>query len=915
MESNIERKKIISFIFYLVLAIFNGIVFRGIASTLFTGITLSYFAKIGLILFTLMTLIFFRELFFYRKTVKQVIKNYLNFIYFLLLVSLTLSIILQSKIESILFIFLALIIVWIFYAFDEQVEIISKHTELSDLPVRSLDELFPTRKKEFNRIYGFLNDLDIYDPYALAISAEWGEGKTSFVNALIENLKEDSNEVIFVQPMIIDTREKLINYVFGQLETIMNQNEIYTGKGSPYQNYFNLLLKLVGNKNINNIVNFFDLFPEDKKEDLREFKENLEINIQKLLDLQKRIIIIIDDLDRVEEETIYSTLTFIKEIVDLKGVIVLLIVDYEKIVSERISVAYLEKFINTKFELKKIENDEIFKHYFETLFPEFKDTFILSELQKLKSSYKDYLEVISTNIKEGIEKDKKKLEKIDKKEVIYQVLSDDINKINEQLKDFNSKLSNPRYIKKIVSGVRESFIFVENNFNSSSSNFDLENDVININLLIFKLNIFKVIFKEIYEKIVKSGDIGLFVDNNTDIFLKSFFRETSKILIYETQQILKSREYEFYNKLIYSDKISSDIFSKIKTKNEELLEELDSMEEIKSEHWNYTKLTEMLVAINYSQEKVSPNILTRRIKTFSDITVDLTNENKITLAQIFELIGNQNRNPIVKYPDFLERTSLLLQESNIEFLNNNEKSTSLYYLENIELQIILDVTGYLHMVCWLYLFEENQYNHGSLKESFEKITSLKVMNELLISLLLEDNKKKELTNSINSIELFNDIYNLIKTKIINIHQNNSEILDAFEHYDEKINSFIQIYILKNKLIQLVLKIPIMNLNRFELQNGSMSVELLINKIDQLYNFLEDSQNIIDYQHFSYFHSIINEIGWLNKQVLNEEYHIKLRKSYINLKQKLNEEIMLYDRFNWSYCQIKFADIQQKYTNY
>ncbi|PET37395.1 hypothetical protein CN514_24390, partial [Bacillus sp. AFS001701] len=338
----IDRKKIIGFIFYLLLVILLSIVLRSVAKTIFKGITWPFFVKLDLFLFSLMILIFIRELLYYRKTVNQVIRNFLQFIYFLLLLSLTFSLSFQSKTEWSLFIFLALIVVWIFYSFEEVVEITNKQNEHSDLPISSYNELFPTRKKEFRRIYDFLNDLDVYNPYAIAINAAWGEGKTSFVNAIIGRLKTDSNEVIFIQPMILDTREKLLKYVFGQLENIMNDYEIYTGKGSPYQKYYNLLLKFAGNKNISNIANFFDVFPEDNIADLRDMKVELESNLQKLIELQKRIYIIIDDLDRVEEDTIYNTLTFIKEIVDIKGVTVLFIVDYDKIVSERISYTYLE---------------------------------------------------------------------------------------------------------------------------------------------------------------------------------------------------------------------------------------------------------------------------------------------------------------------------------------------------------------------------------------------------------------------------------------------------------------------------------------------------------------------------------------------------------------------------------------------
>ena len=91
-----------------------------------------------------------------------------------------------------------------------------------------------------------------------------------------------------------------------------------------------MLLKFLDYKTITSFTNFFNIFPDNQKQELREAKVALEKSIQRFATNNKRIYIIIDDLDRVEKETIYGTLTFIKEIVDLKKVTVLFLVDYKK---------------------------------------------------------------------------------------------------------------------------------------------------------------------------------------------------------------------------------------------------------------------------------------------------------------------------------------------------------------------------------------------------------------------------------------------------------------------------------------------------------------------------------------------------------------------------------------------------------
>lgn len=909
----IDRKKIISFIFYLLLVVLLSLVIKNLTSTIFKDITLAFLSKLGLFLFSLMAIIFIRDLLNYRKTVNQVIRNFLQFFYYLLLMSLTFSIAFQNKIEISLFIFLALIVVWIFYSFEEKLEIDTNQNEHSDLPIKSFNELFPTRKKEFIRIYNFISELDVYDPYALAISAAWGEGKTSFVNAIIEKLKIDSNEVIFVQPMIMETREKLLYYVFGQLENIMNNHEIYTGKGSPYQRYFNLLLKFVGNnKNINNLANFFDVFPEDKKADLRDTKEELEVNLQKLIEIKKRIIIIIDDLDRVEEETIYSTLTFIKEIVDLKGVIVLFIVDYDKILSERISTSYLEKFINTKFELKKIDKAEIFNYYFEILIPTYSNTFISNEIQGLKENYNDYLLEILTTIQNWIENEIKKLNENKELETQQKLVDrSKLEELNESFLDLTDKLCNPRYIKKIVSGIRESFNFIKLDLLNTNSNIFLENEEIKINHLIFKINIFKVVFREVYKKIVLSGRIEDFINDNSDIFVQSFFKETKKdFLILENEQIIRDMKYNFYNSLIYSDSISNEIFSKIKTENERLLERIDSKEEIDTEQWDIINLKKMYTAINYSAESVDIQVLTKRINTFTDITLALATQKKINLVQIFELLSKSSSNILIKYPIYLEKILKYISTPNVEFLNAKEKTTSEYYIKEIELPIIFDIMGHMQIICWLYMFEDEKFTYGNLKDSFNDVTSLKGLNELLV---IHFKGLNENDHPKNSIECFIEIYKILREKIFLIHKNNTDILESFGYYNEKVERFINIYILMNKLSDQLSKVPIISTNRFEIQSGITSEKEILNKIDQLYNYLEESQDLVEYNHFSYFQSILNDIGWLNKPILDEENYKKIEQSYNILKIKFNKNITLFDFNRWYYCQIKFAEVKKKFV--
>ena len=460
----------IEFLYHVLIAILLAYIVRLIDNNGMLDV-IKIYGKITIVLFILLTGLLIKETLNFTKSYHSIKRNYCNAVYFLLLTVLFYAF---SVGEELVWYTVLVPLLFLFRTLGKYEEVVCmdkyghlidlRQDETSDVPILSYNKLFPTRKKEFNRIYKFLNDLGTDDPHAIAISGSWGEGKTSFMNAIINKFKQENNEVIYIQPMVLETRENLIKYVFGRLETLLIVNGIYTGKGSPYKKYFNLLLNFVNNKTIINFSAFFDIFPEDKKEDFRELKADLENNIERLVSVNKRIYLIVDDLDRVEKETVYSTLTFIKEVVDFKKITVVFLLDYEKLVSEHISIEYLEKFVNVRFQLKKLKTDELAMHYLKALIPTYKTDILNDEIEILKVKYKDYINELNTCLNDLLKrKDDYLQELLIKKEKGESISEKSIESERETisnfaiyLNDLNIKLSNARYVKKIIVEIKES---------------------------------------------------------------------------------------------------------------------------------------------------------------------------------------------------------------------------------------------------------------------------------------------------------------------------------------------------------------------------------------------------------------------------------------------------------------------------
>ncbi|MHA7098045.1 P-loop NTPase fold protein [Priestia aryabhattai] len=916
-EWKMNGTSIINFSFHIILVTLLGLSIRVLNNKKIIDL-LSEYWKIALILLLLITTIFIKECLAYSKTLDKILQSYCRAIYLLLLSVLFTLITINLDYTWDLIVAIIMFFMWGISNYEQNDED-TKTTDsfenktisqASDVPIKHFDYLFPTRKKEFTRIYDYLKDIDTVDPYAVAINANWGEGKTSLINALQERLKNDNNEVIYLQPMILDTREKLLHYVFSQLETILINNKIYTGKGSPYKKYYELLMKFVNYKTIISFSNFFDIFPEDKKEDLRELKNDLERNIEKLALENKRIYIIVDDLDRVENETIYNTLTFIKEIVDLKRVTVLFLMDYKNVISEKITIDYLEKFINQKFDLAKINTNELFNYYLNDLIPSYKIKVVNKEVKVLSESFHEYLDVIYGYIQEKIQSKKKSIDdnknKRDHQDNIEleAKLEVEIEELNKQLSDFKSKMSNARYVKKIICSIKETFDYLEKDLFDKSIDVNVDNKEIKISELIFKLNIFKILFKEHHDELSRLGNIKDFLSDTSDEFIITFFREQKGSILFESDQVLRDMKYDFYNSIIFSDKISNEIFNKIKSENEKLLDKFDSYE-IYPEPCNFEELNKLLRAINYRHEETEEGLLNTRIEKFTNLVILSMENNLLDLHQIFNLLSESHRNILIYFPYFYKEVNKFLEHSQIEFVNKKSRDSALYLLKEVEYPLILKNKQSLLMLLKLYFFSGD----ASLTDSIESVANLHQLNKKLTEILNVKDSQQEM----NSIKYFEKLFEIIKERILVNIKEDSLATRGYHYFKKDIENFIEVYELKTIISKNINKIALNKKALFEITNDILSTDEILDQLNELYIYIVKNRNEPSHQVFRFFHLLLNNIGNMinmNKEKLDKDNFVKLNEISICLEKSFEMNKGIYDKSSWYYCLIKLAELKR-----
>ena len=195
----------------------------------------------------------------------------------------------------------------------------------------------------------------------LALYGSWGSGKSTVLNFIayhLEQMEEDSQPIVVrFNPWWFSGHEDLTRLFFEQLEITL---------GRKLKDVFKKVTHLV--RGLADVVSavpipgtevpqkITELFPGLDQKDVIEIKEKLGGELKKH---NKRVLIVIDDIDRLTAEEIKQLFRVIKTVADLPNVVYLLAFDKEVVTSaleeaqgKNVSgEAYLEKIVQVPFGL------------------------------------------------------------------------------------------------------------------------------------------------------------------------------------------------------------------------------------------------------------------------------------------------------------------------------------------------------------------------------------------------------------------------------------------------------------------------------------------------------------------------------------------------------------------------------------
>lgn len=200
--------------------------------------------------------------------------------------------------------------------------------------------------------------------YAIGITGEWGVGKTTFLN-LLKNEIAQKAEIVEFNPWMCRSPEQVTNDFFASLRHQLSPKYSTLSKSiKEYVTYINNLTfephKAFG----------LELSIPIREDSLYEKKKILS---DKFSRLSRPVVVVIDDIDRLEREEVFEVLRLIRNTADLNNTIYIVAYDKEYVTSVleekniKDAASYLEKIFHVEVHLPKVEDNLIWEALYEDL--------------------------------------------------------------------------------------------------------------------------------------------------------------------------------------------------------------------------------------------------------------------------------------------------------------------------------------------------------------------------------------------------------------------------------------------------------------------------------------------------------------------------------------------------------------------
>ncbi len=592
--------------------------------------------------------------------------------------------------------------------------------------------LYETRKKQLDTLKDIIRDSN-YENYAIAITGEWGSGKSELITSLIkDNNKEINNYYIYIKPMVSDTQESLIREFKKSISKLMKLNGIYSGRSSSLDKYFKEILQLLQFNNKVSLSNFIKW--RNNNSSYKELKEELQDDIDSLLNkveevYNKRLIVVIDDFDRVDEEKQIGILSFIKEVIDFKGCITLIAMDYENLKNnEVVKPGYLEKFVAIQLPLVDIKFEEIITFHAENILNKdcIDNDFSKKILIEIKDNIYNYYNNIEIRIANYYENENERIEKSKNNKDKKLKNKTGLKELMDFCTERKKHIDNSRRVIHFLKEINNTIIVIDKLYKDRNDGEKLL-DTVRASEVVYFLNYIKVFYKDAYEYLVKVKGIEEYIldlNRKNRQIEKKYFEVILGDIVPKLDYYFKdeNKELSRSNTLnLIKDIFINYHFTKnnieLLTSSQKLVTEIDNNNICITDDFlkNIQAYQRAIFECSESKEKQF-----QRIERLVNYIIVLYNEQKIEFLNLVYIADYKNNNRDMTYVKYyLKEICRLIDEKRVKKFDDTNKRAIQSFLSQLEMHNIL------------------QYKY--------------ILNELLIIALLNDANDDDINN------LFNDV--------------------------------------------------------------------------------------------------------------------------------------------------------------
>ena len=275
------------------------------------------------------------------------------------------------------------------------------HLKKTKKVLKNNKNLIDNRKSQLEMLKNEINS----GVSSILIDDIWGSGKTFFIKEFIKNYENEYN-FIYLKTPYFELKSEFRKKLLSEINRIFLKNGILSSALIGLTKYFNISIKGIG-------VNTYQL----------EYSEIIEKIKNDLNNLDNKLVLVLDDLDRIEKEgNLIEFFNFIGELkIDLGNKIVVIILSSSEKLIQNLRIddnKYLEKYFDKSFLLRKSEIFDLIDLFCkenniveDTKLIIYK---IINNIQEYKYSEIIDLKKYGLNNQEKIKEDNEKIEKLRK---------------------------------------------------------------------------------------------------------------------------------------------------------------------------------------------------------------------------------------------------------------------------------------------------------------------------------------------------------------------------------------------------------------------------------------------------------------------------------------------------------------------